>query len=67
MRFFLLAFLFTLLTWNVLANDCDSSCTMDYTPVCAGSPPQTFSNACALDIHNCKNKAAFQIIKHGEC
>lgn len=52
-----------LLVANVLAQGCDTFCTFDYTPVCAGgagSSPQTFPNACALDVHNCQHKT-------GEC
>lgn len=48
--------LVTLLALNVLG-ECPSICTQDYSPVCAGvagKTPQTFSNACALEVHNCQ-------------
>lgn len=48
----------TLLALNVLAEECDTVCTMDYTPVCgggSGATLQTFPNACALDVYNCQH------------
>ncbi len=50
---------------------CPDQCPMNYEPVCAKNDCgeyMTFSNACMLGVHNCKNKHdQYTVLSNGEC
>ncbi|KAF8948253.1 Serine protease inhibitor Kazal-type 5 [Haplosporangium gracile] len=56
---------------DLVAPKCDFMCAMVDDPVCATSKdgkPQTFSNACLLDVHNCQNpNATFKLVANVAC
>ncbi|KAF9425559.1 hypothetical protein BGZ94_007429 [Podila epigama] len=55
---------------DTAAAKCPDACPFIYDPICASSKTgtQTFSNACVLNAHNCKNPTdLFSVLSKGEC
>ncbi|KAL0269980.1 UNVERIFIED_CONTAM: hypothetical protein PYX00_007543 [Menopon gallinae] len=52
---------------------CNLACAASYEPVCAqdssvkGSRPRTFGSRCVMELHNCENTAAMEVLYEGEC